>query len=44
VRILSISAVVTISLLIGLRYVWLLRKRKISPALATQRPGRDLAS
>ena len=33
-RILSISAVVTINLLIGLRYVWLLRKKKISPALA----------
>jgi len=34
VRTLSISAVVTINLLIGLRYVWLLRKKKISPALA----------
>jgi len=34
VRTLSISAVVTINLLIGLRYVWLLRKHKISPALA----------
>ena len=33
-RTLSISAVVTINLLIGLRYVWLLRKKKISPALA----------
>ena len=33
-RILSISAVVTINLLIGLRYVWLLRRKKISPALA----------
>ncbi len=32
--ILSISAVVTINLLIGLRYVWLLRKKKIGPALA----------
>ena len=33
-RTLSISAVVTINLLIGLRYVWLLRRKKISPALA----------
>jgi hypothetical protein len=34
VRTLSISAVVTINLLIGVRYVWLLRKHRISPALA----------
>ena len=33
-RTLSISAVVTINLLIGVRYVWLLRKHRISPALA----------
>jgi hypothetical protein len=34
VRSLSIIAVVTIDLLIGLRFIWLLRRHRISPALA----------
>ena len=35
-RTLSISAVVTINLLIGLRYILVLRKHKISSDLATE--------
>jgi len=34
VREFSIAAVVTINLLIGIRYCWLTRRGRISPALA----------